>query len=69
MPVVPGALIATAALNVPAPPNADGFTVTCRFPGRLPEAGFNVSQLAPLLVVPVAEKLVSRLLLLERLTV
>lgn len=65
VPVVPGALIAIAALNVPALGSAAGFTVTWKELGTVPKAGLMVSQLAPLLVVPVAVKLLTLGLLLE----
>ena len=57
MPLVPGALMATAALNVPGLDTSDtGFTVTCKFPGRLPAGGVTLSQDPPLLVIAVALK-------------
>jgi hypothetical protein len=59
MPFVPGALIATAALKVPGlPPNATGFTVTCKVPGKLPAVGLTLSQGGPLAVMGVAVKFV-----------
>jgi hypothetical protein len=63
--VVPGALMATAALYVPALPSAMGLTVTWNEPGTDPKTGLTVSQFAPLLVVPVAVKVVMLELLLE----
>jgi hypothetical protein len=70
MPFVPGALIATAALNVPGvPTNATGFTVTCTLPGRLPAVGLTLSQGVPLFVIGVAVKLVTLELELDRLIV
>lgn len=69
MPVVPGALIATAALNVPAPPSAVGLTLTWNDPGTAPEVGFTVNQFALLLVLPVAVNAVMLGLLLETFTV
>jgi len=65
VPVVPGALIAIAALNVPALPSALGLTVTWNEPGREPNAGLMVSQFPPLLVVPVAVNVLRLELLLE----
>jgi hypothetical protein len=65
VPVVPGALMATAALNVPALPSAMGLTVTWNEPGTDPETGLTVSQFVPLLVVPVAVNVVMLELLLE----
>ena len=70
IPFVPGALIATAALNVPGLLiKATGFTVTCRLPGKLPALGLTLSQEPPLLVIGVAVKLVTLELELDRLTV
>ena len=55
MPFVPGALMATAALNVPGLESKDtGFTDTCRVPGKLPAVGLTLSQGVPLLVIGVA---------------
>lgn len=69
MPLVPGALIATAALNVPGLlPSVAGFTVTSRVVGRLPAVGLTLSQDVPVLVVGVAVKLVTLGLELERVT-
>lgn len=47
MPVVPGALIASAPLNTPEPLSAPGFTVTWNDPGKVPETGNAESQLPP----------------------
>ena len=70
MPFVPGALIATAALNVPGlSSRATGFTVTCKLSGRLPAVGSTLSQGVPLFVIGVAVKLVTLELELDRLTV
>jgi hypothetical protein len=69
MPLVPGALIATDALNVPGlPPSAAGFTVTSRVVGKLPAVGLTLSQDVPVLVNGVAVKLVTLGLELERVT-
>ena len=65
MPVVPGALMATAALNVPALPSAEGFTVTWNEPGTDPKTGLTVSQFPPLAVVPAAVNVATLELLLE----
>jgi hypothetical protein len=65
VPVVPGALIATAALNVPGLPRSVGLTVTWKELGTDPETGLIVSQFAPLLVVPVAVNVVTLELLLD----
>lgn len=69
MPVVPGALIATAASNIPVPDNAVGLTVTWNEPGTEPDCGFTVSQFPLLLVLPVAVNVVTLELLLETETV
>lgn len=69
VPVVPGALMATAASNMPVPGSAVGFTVTWNDPGTEPESGFTVSQFPLLLVLPVAVKVVTLELLLETETV
>lgn len=53
MPFEPGALMATAALKVPAC-RLVGFTVTCRVAGREPEEGETVSQFPLLLTTGVA---------------
>jgi len=52
---------------------ADGFTVTCNWlesgePDRLPDGGFTVSQLPPLLVIGAAVNAVTLELLLESVT-
>lgn len=68
MPFDPGALIATAALKVPAW-RLVGFTVTCRVAGRLlPEAGDTVSQFPLLLTTGVAVNEVMLELLLDTVT-
>jgi hypothetical protein len=54
IPVVPGALMAMAALKVPPPCSVAGFTVTCSVLGRPPEEGDTVSQFPPLLATGVA---------------
>jgi hypothetical protein len=70
MPFVPGALIATAALNVPGlAPRVRGFTVTCTSPGKGPAVGLTVSHVAPLLVSGVAVKAVTLELELDKETV
>jgi len=70
MPFVPGALMATAALNVPGLAGKfTGFTVTCKLPGRLPAVGLTLSQGVPLLVMGVAVKFVTLELELDRATV
>jgi len=67
VPLVPGALIATAALNVPGlAVSGEGFTVTCRVLGKLPAVGLTLSQDPPLLVIGLAVKLVTLELELER---
>src|SRR5450432_1495212 len=53
IPVVPGALIANAALNGPEPVSAVGFAVTCIVPGKLPDVGFTVNQFPLSLVMGV----------------
>jgi hypothetical protein len=68
IPVVPGALIATAALKGPEPVRAAGFAVTCIEPGKLPALGVTVSQLPPLLVTALAVKELTLELLLESMT-
>jgi len=69
MPLVPGALMATAPLNgPPVAGRAVGFTVTCNPPEMLPDWGFTVSQFPPSAVLGVAEKVVSLELLLESVT-
>lgn len=70
MPLVPGALIATAASNVPGLlPSVAGFTVTRRVAGKLPAVGLTLSQDDVLvLVVVVAVKLVTLGLELVRVT-
>lgn len=65
IPVVPGALMAMAALKVPEPCSAPGLTVTWSVLGRLPDAGVTVSQFPPLLVTGVAVNEVALELLLE----
>jgi hypothetical protein len=70
MPFVPGALMATAALNVPGLlPRATGFTVTWRLAGKLPAVGLTLSQDVPEFVIGVAVKFVTLELELERATV
>ena len=70
MPLVPGALIATAALKVPGlATNGTGFTVTNKSPGKLPAAVLTLSQDIPLLVIGVAVKLVTVELELDSETV
>jgi hypothetical protein len=68
IPVVPGGLIAIAALNVPAP-SAAGLAVTWNDPGTLPLVGKTVSQFPLLLVLGVAVKEVTLALLLATETV
>jgi hypothetical protein len=66
MPVVPGALSATAPLNGPeAAGNAVGFTVTCRPLEMVPEGALTVSQFPPSAVLGVAVNVVMLELLLE----
>ena len=70
MPFVPGALMATAALNVPGfASSATGFTLTCRSLGKLPAAGLTLSQETPLLVIVVAVKFVTLELDVDNITV
>jgi hypothetical protein len=69
IPVVPGALIATAPLKMPAPPSAAGFTVTWNELGRPPEAGKTDSQFPPPFVIAVAVKAFTDTLLLDAVTV
>jgi hypothetical protein len=70
MPFVPGALIATAASNVPGLLSKEmGFTVTCKLPGKLPAVGFTMSHGVPLLVVGVAVKLLTLKVEVDRETV
>jgi hypothetical protein len=74
IPVVPGALMATTALNGPAPVSDPGLTVTCSWPEsgepvRFPDTGDTVSQFPPSLVIGVAVKLVTLELLLETVIV
>jgi len=69
MPFVPGALIATAALNVPGFVSKPGFTVTCRLTGKLPAVGLTLSHVVPPSVIGVAVKFVTLELELERITV
>jgi len=68
IPFVPGALIATAASNVPGL-RPTGFTVTCKLPGKLPAVGLTLSQGVPLFVIGVAVKLATLELELDRFTV
>src|SRR5208282_2724211 len=69
-PLVPGALMATAALKVPGVATRfTGFTVTCKLPGKLAAVGLTLSQGEPLLVIGVAVKLVTLELELDRETV
>jgi len=68
IPVVPGALIAIAALNGPDPARAVGFAVTCIEPGKLPVVGVTVNQLPPLLVTALAVKEFTLPLLVESMT-
>ena len=69
IPFDPGALIAIAALKVPPPCSAAGFTVTRSVLGRLlPEEGATVSQPPPLLVMGVAVNELIAELLLETVT-
>jgi hypothetical protein len=69
IPLVPGALMATAALKVPGVCKPTGFTITCRLPGKLPAVGLTLSQVAPLLVIGLAVKFVTPELELDRETV
>src|ERR1700678_74820 len=70
MPLVPGALTAMAASNVPGLLiKVTGLTFTWNVPGKLPAVGVTVSQVAPLLVIGVAVKLVKLEVELERDTV
>lgn len=66
-PFDPGALMAMAALNGPAPCRAEGFTVTCNGMVRLPEVG-TLSQFPPSLVTRVAVNVLMPGLVLETLT-
>jgi hypothetical protein len=69
IPFVPGALMATAALNVPGLVSKDtGFTDTCKVPGKLPAVGLTLSQGVPLLVIAVAVKFVTLELELDSCT-
>jgi len=66
-------LIATTPWKGPAPVSAAGFTVTCNCPesgesDKLPDGGFTVSQLPPLLVIGEAVNVVTLELLLESVT-
>ena len=60
MPFVPGALTATAALNVPGLDSKfTGFTDTCKVPGKLPAMGLTLSTGLPPLLIAVAVKFVT----------
>lgn len=67
IPLVPGALIATAALKVPGD-RPTGFALTCKFVGKEPAVGLTLSHCVPLLVMGVAVKLVTLELELESTT-
>ena len=68
-PLVPGALMATAALKVPGVPRSTGFTVTCTLPGKLPAVGLTLNQAVPLFVIVVAAKFLTLELELDSETV
>src|ERR1700677_1457635 len=69
MPLVPGALMATAALKVPGF-KPTGFTITCRLPGKLPAMGLTLSQALPVLsLTAAAVKFVTLEFELDRLMV
>src|SRR5277367_6248753 len=60
IPFVPGALIATAALNVPGLDSKfTGFADTCRLPGKPPATGLTLTTGLPPLLMAVAVKFVT----------